>query len=69
MAKQMNDRLTHYYDTEQHRVLCGAPTAEDHSTKHARGITCEPCSALLRDRADARTRSTGADVASSDTGR
>jgi hypothetical protein len=53
MAKQTNDRLVHYYDTESHRVLCGARTADDHSTKHARGITCSECIALLHERAAA----------------
>jgi hypothetical protein len=51
MAKQTDDRLVHYYDTESRRILCGARTAEDHSTKHARGITCSECIALLRERA------------------
>lgn len=51
MAQQTDDRLVHYYDTESHRVLCGTRTAEDHSTKHARGITCSECIALLRERA------------------
>lgn len=52
MEKQMSVRLVHYFDTEQHRVLCGARTAEDHSTKHARGISCERCIAILRERAE-----------------
>lgn len=52
MAKQTGDRRVHYYDTQQHRVLCGAPTAEDHSTKHPRGITCGDCVALLQERAE-----------------
>ncbi len=52
MAKQTGVRLVHFYDTEQHRVLCGAPAAEDHSTKHPRGITCGDCVALLRERAE-----------------
>lgn len=49
MAKQTNDRLVHYYDTLEHHVLCGMRTAEDHSTKHRRGITCRDCLALLRE--------------------
>jgi hypothetical protein len=54
MEKRTNERLVHYYDTERHQVLCGRRTAEDHSTKHPRGITCGACIALLRERADAR---------------
>ena len=49
MAKQTNDRLVHHYDIERHQVLCGTRTAEDHSTKHRRGITCPDCSELLRE--------------------
>ena len=50
MEKQTADRLVHYYDTERHRILCGSPIADDHSTKHARGVTCQSCLALLRQR-------------------
>ncbi len=53
MEKRTSDRLVHYYDTELHRVLCGARKADDHSTKHARAITCGDCIALLRERAGA----------------
>jgi hypothetical protein len=53
MAKLTNDRLVHYYDTELHQVLCGTRSAEDHSTKHPRAITCSDCIALLRERATA----------------
>ncbi len=63
MAKQTNDRLVHYYDTQRHEVLCGTRTAEEHSTKHPRGITCSDCIALLRERAEAGT-SSGADASS-----
>ncbi len=55
MEKQMTDRLVHYYDVQRHQVLCGTRTSEDHSTKHARGITCSDCIALLRERAHAGT--------------
>jgi len=48
MEKQTADRLVHYYDTERHRILCGSPIADDHSTKHPRGVTCHSCLALLR---------------------
>jgi hypothetical protein len=57
MAKHTDDRLVHYYDTESRRVLCGTRTAEDHSTKHPRGITCSECIALLRERAAAAASS------------
>ncbi len=50
MEKQTADRLVHYYDTQRHRILCGSPGAEDHSTKHARGVTCHACIALLREK-------------------
>lgn len=52
MAKLTNDRLVHYYDAERHQVLCGTRTTEDHSTKHARGVTCVDCIARLRERAE-----------------
>jgi hypothetical protein len=53
MTNQTNDRLVHYYDTDQHRVLCGTRTAEDHSTKHRRGVTCHDCIVLLREQGGA----------------
>ncbi len=57
MAKPTSDRLVHYYDTEGHQVLCGHRTAEDHSTKHPRGVTCGDCLALLRRRTEAAASS------------
>jgi hypothetical protein len=57
MAKQTGDRLVHYYDTERHQVLCGTRTADGHSTKHPRGITCSDCIVLLRERAEAAASS------------
>jgi hypothetical protein len=68
MEKQTTDRLVHYYDTERHEVLCGTRTAEDHSTKHPRGITCSDCIALLRERADARTSATATATATASIG-
>ena len=59
MAKQTSDRLVHYYDTERHQILCGHRTAEDHSTKHPRGITCVDCLALLRERTQVAAASSG----------
>ncbi len=53
MEKQAADRLVHHYDTEQHRILCRTAGAEDHSTKHPRGVTCPACIELLRQKADA----------------
>lgn len=56
MTKQTNVRPIHYYDTQRHHIACEAPSADDHSTKHHRGVTCTQCLALLREaggRADA----------------
>ena len=39
-------RLVHLYDTEGHRIACGEP-GQSNSTKHARGVTCSACLALL----------------------
>lgn len=44
-------RLVHWYDTEGRRIACGAP-GQSNSTKHARGVTCSACLALV---AEART--------------
>jgi hypothetical protein len=45
-------RLVHYYDTQQHRIVCGAGI--DHrSTKHARSVTCQKCVGLLRAKSEA----------------
>ncbi len=60
MANPTSDRLVHYYDTERHQILCGHRTAEDHSTKHPRGITCADCLALLRERTEAARGAAGA---------
>jgi hypothetical protein len=57
MLKPRNDRLVHYYDTELHQVLCNTRSAEDHSTKHPRAITCTDCIAVLRERAAAAASS------------
>jgi hypothetical protein len=32
-------RLVHWYDTEHHRIACGA-AGQSNSTKHIRGVTC-----------------------------
>jgi hypothetical protein len=42
--------LVHFYDTSLHRILCGKRGAEHRSTKHARGVTCDACLGLLRER-------------------
>ncbi len=60
MEKQMTERLVHYYDTEQHRVLCGAHGTDDHSTKHIRAVTCGECLALLREAAERASASADA---------
>jgi len=35
-------RLVHWYDTERHRIACGA-AGHSNSTKHVRGVTCTAC--------------------------
>jgi hypothetical protein len=39
-------RIVHWYDTEEHRIACGAP-GQSNSTKYARGVTCRACLALV----------------------
>jgi hypothetical protein len=39
-------RLVHWYDTEGHRIACGA-VGQSNSTKHTRGVTCSACLALV----------------------
>lgn len=34
--------VVHCYDTQAHRIVCGAP-GQIGSTKHARDVTCEDC--------------------------
>ncbi len=51
-------RLIHWYDTETHRVACGAP-GQSNSTKHRRGVTCTACLTQL---ADSRKDVTGVAV-------
>ncbi|HEY6098363.1 MAG TPA: hypothetical protein VIW03_02970 [Anaeromyxobacter sp.] len=65
MAKQTDDRLVHLYDTLRHRIVCGSTAAEDHSTKHARGVTCHACIALLRESASEGAASGAASASSS----
>ncbi len=43
-------RLVHYYDVEQHRVLCGV-REQIGSTKHTSAVTCPDCLRLLADNA------------------
>jgi hypothetical protein len=38
-------RLVHWYDTEHHRIACGA-AQQSNSTKHIRGVTCTACLAV-----------------------
>jgi hypothetical protein len=68
MAKQTTDRLVHHYDVEQRRILCGSHSAEDHSTKHPRGVTCSDCLALLREPEAEEVRASAEVSASSGTG-
>jgi hypothetical protein len=54
---QTQVRLVHWYDTATHRNACGAP-GHSGSTKHAAGVTCSACRALLAElRAVTRMRS------------
>ena len=39
-------RLVHWYHIESRRIACGAP-GQSGSTKHASGVTCAACLALL----------------------
>jgi 3-hydroxyisobutyrate dehydrogenase-like beta-hydroxyacid dehydrogenase len=39
-------RLVHWYDTERHRIACGA-AGQSNSTKHARSVSCAECLALV----------------------
>ena len=40
--------VIHYFDTLDHRILCGVP-GFDRSTKHARAVTCPACVERLHD--------------------
>ncbi len=42
-------RLVHWYDTEGHRIACGA-AGQSNSTKHVRGVTCTACLAVAAER-------------------
>jgi hypothetical protein len=42
-------RLIHWYDTEHHRIACGA-AGQSNSTKHVRGVTCAACLPLVAER-------------------
>lgn len=48
-------RIVHWYDTEHHRVACGAAN-QSNSTKHVRGVTCPACLALVADSVSATHR-------------
>jgi hypothetical protein len=54
-------RLVHWYDTERHRIACGA-AGHSNSTKHPRGVTCEACLTVV---AEARAASHAAEDAAS----
>jgi hypothetical protein len=43
-------RLVHWYDTEHHRIACGA-AQQSNSTKHLRGVTCTACLAVATEAA------------------
>jgi len=60
VAMEPQIRLVHWYDTEHHRIACGAP-GHSNSTKHVRGVTCTECLALAGDqRAATRVEQNGA---------
>lgn len=42
--------LIHFYDTSQHRILCGRRGFDQRSTKHPRSVTCDACIGLLGER-------------------
>jgi hypothetical protein len=54
-------RLIHWYDTERHRIACGA-RGQSNSTKHRRGVTCAACRECIADesRPTTATESAGA---------
>ncbi len=39
--------VVHYFDTQLHRILCGARGADHRSTKHPRGVSCPACVGLM----------------------
>jgi len=47
MDALMPTSLVHFYDTNQHRILCGLRGFEHRSTKHSRNVTCPSCVGLL----------------------
>lgn len=54
----------HFYDTTQHRIVCGLRGFDHRSTKHARDVTCDACLALLASRAGAAAETASAADAS-----
>ncbi|HEX9399415.1 MAG TPA: hypothetical protein VF912_04830 [Anaeromyxobacter sp.] len=46
MESLKSTSVTHYFDTLDHRILCGVP-GFDRSTKHSRAVTCPSCVGLL----------------------
>lgn len=40
--------VIHFYDVRVRAILCGLRGYEHRSTKHARGVTCTACVALLQ---------------------
>ncbi len=63
VAMEPQIRLVHWYDTERHRIACGA-IGQSNSTKHIRGVTCSACLAVASEaRAVTRAREEGASYA------
>ncbi|BDG05543.1 hypothetical protein [Anaeromyxobacter oryzae] len=53
MSTETSENLVHFYDTDEHAILCGLRGFAHRSTKHSRGVTCPACVALLADRREA----------------
>ncbi len=47
--------VVHFFDTQAHRILCGARGPDQRSTKHARGVSCPACAGLMGTRAASST--------------
>jgi hypothetical protein len=45
-------RLVHWYDTERHRIACGA-AGQSNSSKHGRTVTCTACLTVASQRGGA----------------
>jgi len=48
-VEQQTTQTVHFYDTEEHRILCGIP-GHTSASKHAGTVTCRECLRILRER-------------------